>query len=315
MRSIRTAGRKTEIDCPQSFIAIASVNPQFSPTHKSYLTQSIMKPRLILLAVLPIIASPAQAAIHLWNFDETAGIGIEATTNSGTSASLGAPTWGEPANNNAGDWATTGSAMRITGNNNEASTLATSVVSMSDLNTGTIRFEWDLSWTLTAAPGVVRETFLINRDGGGSNRFRWTLTNPSSSTPTDPLMRLNLDGNGFAALNNLTFTQDELVMNGFGANLVLQADFTFGDVGGNNGVTALAARYSYNSDSFSEINIGTFTPYAVANLNDLRLHSKGALSDTQYLDFNSVSVTVIPEPGAALLGGLGLLALLRRRRN
>ncbi|NCC94808.1 MAG: sigma-70 family RNA polymerase sigma factor, partial [Opitutae bacterium] len=44
--------------------------------------------------------------------------------------------------------------------------------------------------------------------------------------------------------------------------------------------------------------------YAVANLNDLRLHSKGALSDTDYLDFNSVtvsSVTAIPEPGVAML--------------
>jgi MYXO-CTERM domain-containing protein len=27
-----------------------------------------------------------------------------------------------------------------------------------------------------------------------------------------------------------------------------------------------------------------------------------------------VTITAVPEPGAALLGGLGLLALLRRRR-
>ena len=273
-----------------------------------------MKKNLI-LAILPLVASPAHAALHVWNFNETAGTGIEATANSGTAATSGAPTWDAPANNNTGDWATTGNgAMRITGNNTNTGTLATSVASMANLNTGTIRFEWDLSWTLTAAAGVIRETYLINRDGGGSNRFRWTLSNPSSATPADPLMRLNLDGSGFGVLNNLTFTQDILVMNGFGANLKLQADFTFGDVGGNNGVTALTARYSYNGGSFSDINIGTFTPYAVANLNDLRLHSKGALSDTEYLDFNSVSVTVIPEASAALLGGLGGLLLLRRRR-
>ncbi len=32
-------------------------------------------------------------------------------------------------------------------------------------------------------------------------------------------------------------------------------------------------------------------------------------------NFDNLSVTAIPEPGAALLGGLGLLALLRRRRH
>ena len=32
------------------------------------------------------------------------------------------------------------------------------------------------------------------------------------------------------------------------------------------------------------------------------------------LGFNEVRFTVIPEPGAALLGGLGMLVLLRRRR-
>ncbi|MCX6880646.1 MAG: proprotein convertase P-domain-containing protein, partial [Verrucomicrobia bacterium] len=33
------------------------------------------------------------------------------------------------------------------------------------------------------------------------------------------------------------------------------------------------------------------------------------------LDNWSLSLTVVPEPGVALLGGLGLLTLLRRRRN
>lgn len=35
----------------------------------------------------------------------------------------------------------------------------------------------------------------------------------------------------------------------------------------------------------------------------------------QSSDFSSFSLTQIPEPSAALLGGLGMLALLRRRRN
>ena len=34
-----------------------------------------------------------------------------------------------------------------------------------------------------------------------------------------------------------------------------------------------------------------------------------------YLDNIAISGTIVPEPSAALLGGLGLLALLRRRRS
>jgi hypothetical protein len=37
-------------------------------------------------------------------------------------------------------------------------------------------------------------------------------------------------------------------------------------------------------------------------------------NDGAGIDLSSFSLTMIPEPSAALLGGLGLLALLRRRR-
>ena len=34
-----------------------------------------------------------------------------------------------------------------------------------------------------------------------------------------------------------------------------------------------------------------------------------------YFEAGSLNVVVVPEPAAALLGGIGMLALLRRRRN
>ncbi len=40
----------------------------------------------------------------------------------------------------------------------------------------------------------------------------------------------------------------------------------------------------------------------------------GANAAQAYIDNVSVTTTPIPEPSAALMGGLGLLGLLRRRR-
>ncbi len=253
----------------------------------------------LIAASCGLSAAEAQV-LHQWSFNEADGVGIEATANSGTEATSGTPTWTAPTNNNTGDWATTGSGiMRITGNNTSVGTLSQSFVTLPDTDSGVVRFEWDIDWSLTApATGGPRETFLINRDEGGANRFRWTLSNPTGGA--SPAMRLNIDGNGFAAIPNLTFANDELVLDGNDGNLVLRTDFTFGDVGGTNGVAALEASYSYDGSPFSVIDIGTFTPYAVANLNDLRLHSKGALSETEFLDFDGVAVSI---PDGALIPG------------
>lgn len=258
------------------------------------------------------LVSADSVILHQWTFDELE-TSIRNTANTGSAAVEGVPTWSNLINSDAGTrWTTTeeGGAMRISANHSNPNTLVQSVVSMPDLNAGTIRFEWDVSWTLTGSPLVIRETYLINRNEAGANRFRWTLSNPSGGT--EPLMRFNMDGSGFFAINNVSFENDALILDGVEGNLVLRADFTFGIVNGQNGVTALAAAYSYNGAEFSDINLGGFIPYQIANLNDLRLHSKGALSESEFLTFNSVTVAVLdageppPPPVEIVLPDLGL---------
>jgi hypothetical protein len=249
----------------------------------------------ILLASLATAALHAQpVAIHQWNFDEPAGTAIQQTVNSGSEASANLPTWSAFTNGGAEtDWKTNGAGgLKIAKNRNDANTLVQSIATMADL-VGEVRFEWDVSWNWTTTAAIIRETYLINRNAGGTNRFRWTISNPSGADPTAaPLMRLNLDGNGFATINNVTAVQHETPLDGASGNLRLRVDFTL--EGGQ--VVAVAPSYSYNGGDFVAINIGTFTPYALTNLNELRLHSKGIHDADNYLTFNSVTVSRLTPP-------------------
>lgn len=70
--------------------------------------------------------------------------------------------------------------------------------------------------------------------------------------------------------------------------------------------------------SFTDYSVD-FTPsssgnYQVGMRNRGYVPGTGANNNESTVFFDNVRLTVIPEPGAALLGGLGLLALLRRRR-
>ena len=59
-------------------------------------------------------------------------------------------------------------------------------------------------------------------------------------------------------------------------------------------------------------------PVPLANIGEtlfLRFESNAGLNEYAAIDDVTLTVSPIPEPSAALLGGLGLLALLRRRRS
>ena len=68
------------------------------------------------------------------------------------------------------------------------------------------------------------------------------------------------------------------------------------------------------TSTFNGISLSyTDTSALVTDFDHLAIGFGSSWTGTKYID--DVIVTFVPEPSSALLGGLGLLALLRRRRN
>lgn len=83
--------------------------------------------------------------------------------------------------------------------------------------------------------------------------------------------------------------------------------FGFSDITGFDVFTASAGTYTILDGAFT-LDSSNISNFGLANALDL------GGGKSAYFQEGSLSVVVIPEPGAALLGGLGALALLRRRR-
>jgi hypothetical protein len=93
------------------------------------------------------------------------------------------------------------------------------------------------------------------------------------------------------------------------------ADATFADAAGTSYTGAGDQKWS-NSSSWNPVNL--LTGLSSGNY-ELEIYMNATSTDGEHFSNNGGSnykatFTVVPEPSAALLGGLGLLALLRRRR-
>jgi hypothetical protein len=105
------------------------------------------------------------------------------------------------------------------------------------------------------------------------------------------------------------FDADNILLRlGYGADnfLIPIADNTFGGT-----ANLTAGEFKDFSVSFTALEGETYIGQNLAVLMGMSLFDA---ANTAAVDFDNVRLTAIPEPSAALLGGLGLLALLRRRR-
>lgn len=170
-------------------------------------------------------------------------------------------------------------------------------------------------------------TSTININTGGSMDFSGAIGNGSTvflgNNVATAIGIINLQGgmlNG-TNLTNIIFGRD----GGTGQLNILAGAVILGDSTPLFDVTNAGLAFGTNNNSFINFSLGSTGTLAVTganqtfyqslwNSNDLRYGgtNTGLFSDHYQVTGNILSV--IPEPSAALLGGLGLFGLLRRRR-
>jgi autotransporter-associated beta strand protein len=145
------------------------------------------------------------------------------------------------------------------------------------------------------APGASPGTLLVNGDLSLASGSTFDAEIQTSGSPTGDLVNVN---------GNLSIISGALL-----------------DLGLFNTDTTLANGSKYSLFSYSgSWNSGIFTGYAddsdfTFGLNQFRINYNdlsGGVNGGAYSNY--VTLTVVPEPRAALLAGIGMLALLRRRR-
>jgi MYXO-CTERM domain-containing protein len=126
------------------------------------------------------------------------------------------------------------------------------------------------------------------------------IANLKWTTTISPFAPLYQDIGTLDGTSNITLTFDYVTFGAGPLNVAIYNGASFDTVLG----TATYAAGDFGSKSITVNNVAGGTGIRIG------FWSTGDAG----LDNVAVSVTAIPEPSAALLGGLGLLALLRRRR-
>ncbi len=224
------------------------------------------------------------------------------------------------ANDISGVADTNGNFWNSLGANGIGSDVSATVLKNSATNANTA---WSVSTDLTGNTGNNTGAGIggtaINGPVGATIPFNTTGTN----RPTVDGMFANYNANGTALI---TFT-----------GLALNTQYDFSAIGGRASggsdgfikvITGTAGAGGADIDlidsddfldTFSLLNDGTIRNFSVTSNGSGSIafrffEGQNDIDGGTSATFNALSMTQIPEPSAALLGGLGLLALLRRRR-
>jgi hypothetical protein len=252
--------------------------------------------------------------IHSWDFSDPAGTLMTAAGNSGTVGGVNF------AGANAA-WTTDGVGSLSIGSASGDS-LIQSNANMGPVN-GTFSIQYDMGWNFgTAVMGNHREMFLISRTASGSNPsgnvFRFSMTVYSGQSSL--FFAHVASGHTGMTSGDLNYRNPVTIANledTPAGSLSLKVTYTFNEA--NTMMNGIMAEYSLNGGaSWMPYALdGTFAPFAVTDLGDLRLHAKGNFSETNYYRVDGITVTVVPEPAtyAALLGLAALIGIAIRRKR